>query len=113
MKTVLINISYLIEVEDELLLGTDKAQQFNKLVFEKLSKYNRRKIDATHVATWNRSSFSVLDSSRMNCDRCSKCGGWTTDREKPSFIESLSNGATVDDKLLCDECLPKDHRWAF
>jgi hypothetical protein len=49
----------------------------------------------------------------MNCVKCSSCGAWTTDREKDEPIEGLTNGATVDGKLLCDECLPEDHKWAF
>lgn len=43
----------------------------------------------------------------------SKCGQWTTDREKPDSIVGLSNGATINGRLLCDECLPPKHKWAF
>jgi hypothetical protein len=31
------------------------------------------------------------------------------DVEKEDRIEGLSYGAKVDGKLLCDDCLPKDH----
>lgn len=113
MKTVLFSVSYLIEVEDELLTGSDEAEAFNSDVFKKLSGSSWKKVDAKHKAVWNKSSFSVLNPQRMNCGKCCRCGSWVTDREKPDSIRGLTNGATVDGELLCDDCLPKGHRWAF
>ncbi len=113
MKTVLFNVSYLIEVEDELLNGSDEAEAFNDNVFKKLSDNSWKKIDEKHKAIWNCSSFSVLDSTQMNCGKCSRCGTWVTDWEKQDPIAGLTNGATVNGELLCDDCLPDDHRWAF
>jgi len=113
MKTVLFTVSYLIEIEDDLLKGTEKAEDFNNLIFEKLSKNQRKKIDETHTAKWNHSSLIVLDSDNFNCGKCNKCGSWTTDKEKENSIDGLSNGATVDRVLLCDECLPRNHKWSF
>ena len=113
MKTILFNVSYLLEVEDELLLNTNEGEKFNDLVCQKLAKFTRKKIDDSHTANWNHSSLIVLDSNKMNCGKCCKCGSWTTDREKAGFIEGLSNGASIEDELFCDECLPKNHRWSF
>jgi len=113
MKTVLFNVSYLIEVEEDLLNSSTEAERFREVVFQKLSKHSKKKVDEKHSAKWTRSSFIVLDSEKMNCGKCSNCGGWTTDKEKENPIEGLCNGATNDGALLCDECLPQRHRWAF
>ncbi|MGL5433926.1 MAG: hypothetical protein ACRDBO_00830 [Lachnospiraceae bacterium] len=113
MKTVLFSVSYLIEVEEGLLTGSDESEVFNDNVFKKLSKNSWKKIDAKHKAEWNCSCFSVLDPTQMNCGKCCRCDNWVTDREKPASIAGLTNGATVNGELLCDECLPEGHRWAF
>lgn len=113
METVLFSVSYLIEVEDDLLLGSHEAEVFNNHVFNKLSKNRWKKIDANHIAKWNSSSFLALDPMRMNCGKCCRCGVWVTDREKTDCIAGLTNGAVVNGELLCDECLPINHRWAF
>lgn len=62
---------------------------------------------------WVSSSLVTLGLRGSNSGQCAICGTWVTDREKPDPIYGLCNGATVDGKLLCDEHLPKDHRWAF
>jgi len=112
MKTVLFTVCYLIEVEEELLASRE-FECFDNLISEKLSGNRRKKIDETHSAKWKNSFLTVLDPDDMNCGKCNNCGGWTTDMENESPIHGLSNGATVEGLLLCDECLPKDHRWAF
>ena len=109
MKTALFTVSYLIEIEDSLLKNNEESEKFNALIFEKLSKNQRKKIDETHIARWNNSSYIVLDTEKFNCGKCSKCGGWTTDKEKENSIDGLSNGATVEGALFCDECLPRRH----
>lgn len=113
MKTVLFNVSYLIEVEDDLLNGSNDAEVFNENVFKKLAPNSWKKIDAKHIAKWNSSTFLVLDPTKMNCGKCCRCGNWATDREKMDHIMGLTNGAAINGELLCDECLPEDHRWAF
>ena len=65
------------------------------------------------VLSWHSSAYHILDSETMNCGQCANCGGWTTDREQEHHVQGLCPGARVDGRLLCDECLPKGHRWAF
>ncbi len=62
---------------------------------------------------WESTSPIELDEKDINCGRCHNCNGWVTDREMPNSIKGLCNGATYEGVLLCDECLPSDHRWAF
>jgi hypothetical protein len=54
-----------------------------------------------------------LDKEKMNCGNCEKCGCWVTDLDKEGAISELNRGAVYDGKLLCDECLPPDHKYAF
>lgn len=109
LETVLFSVSYLIDVEEDDL----RSEAFDNDVFEILSNDREVVIDAKHKAKWSGSTLTLLDPKRMNCGRCCRCGAWTTDCEKHDSISGLSNGATVNGALLCDECLPKGHRWAF
>ena len=58
-------------------------------------------------------AFSALDPAASNCGRCEACGTWVTDRDQPEALHGPTNGARVDGRLLCDEHLPRGHRWAF
>ena len=111
-KTVLISIAVLIEIEEEelnkdfneldQLTNTLSAEIDEKLGFEEGSPLG-----------WLSTKTITLDVNSMNCGRCSVCNSWVTDREKPDHIPELCNGAVYDGQLLCDEHLPKDHKWAF
>ncbi|MMZ69382.1 hypothetical protein D1872_322140 [compost metagenome] len=68
---------------------------------------------ANRKMKWESISTTVLDTTKMNCGRCNNCKSWVTNREEANPISELSNGAVVNGELLCDECLPEDHRWAF
>jgi hypothetical protein len=59
-------------------------------------------------------SFTCLDES-PGCGRCENCKRWTRDAEgMPETIQiDICRGAVVDGKLLCDECLPTEHPYAF
>ena len=62
---------------------------------------------------WRSSSSRYLDHDGINVGRCSQCGGWCTDCEKPDPFTEVGCGATYQGKLLCNDCLPSDHPWAF
>lgn len=110
-KTVLITVSYLVEL---LELESNLDDRVLDIITNRLSESRSLEIEGREtLLQWNSSSSLVLDSEALNCDKCSNCGQWTTDREKPDAIDGICNGATVDGKLLCDECLPADHKWAF
>jgi len=66
IKTVLFNVSYLIDVEAELLNTSVEAELFQEAVFQKLSKHRKKKIDDKHSARWSGSSFIVLDSEKLS-----------------------------------------------
>lgn len=100
-KAMLVKVNFLIE--------DDRGELNNKDIENAV--WNA--IPDNHKAVWQSTSELYLDSGSMNCGKCAKCQGWTTDKEKPNWIEGLCSGATVDGELLCDECLPKGHRWAF
>jgi hypothetical protein len=109
-KTVLICISALVEVPSEIVDDPD---------FNDLDRLENRlteaveKVDSDFKLSWESTERLVLDPITMNCGKCASCGCWASDREKDGVISQLQIAATVDGRLLCDECLPKDHRWAF
>lgn len=106
-KTVFVNISYYVEIDESESGLSQKIQN-------KLRENRSLESDEGHVfLKWHQSSFRVLNPRIMNCGRCANCGCWTTNRENNDAIFGLDNGAIHNNKLLCDECLPPDHKWAF
>lgn len=110
-ETVLIKVSYLVELtENELTREDDVLDK----ITTKIGKDEKIIVEGKEFdISWNTTSSFMLDTDTSNCGKCANCGAWVTDREKPNHISELCNGAIVDGKLLCDECLPADHRWAF
>ena len=99
-KAILYKISYLVEVDEEEVSDHKGKEKFWKLAWGKLPE-QEIVLDDQHKAEWQSTSTIYLDPLTMNC------------REKPDPIRGLSNGATVNGELLCDECLPEHHPWAF
>ena len=108
-KTVLINVSFLVEVDE-----TEVRKDFGMIdqITNKLC-HDQNIIIGTSEVEWESSSTVVLDTGSMNCGQCSTCGRWTTDREKSDPLLQLCNGASFEGELLCDDCLPEDYRWSF
>lgn len=110
-ETVLVNVTYLVDLSEEDINYADGVLD---KIMTKTGRDEKILIDdKAFELKWIKTSSHTLDVDNENCGRCSNCGGWTTDREKSNYIPELCNGATVDSKLLCDECLPTDHKWAF
>lgn len=110
-KTVLINASFLVEVEE-----TEVHKDFGMIdqITNELFHDQKIRIGTNEVnVEWESCSTVILDPVSMNCGQCATCRRWTTDREKINPLLQLCNGATFEGKLLCDECLPEDHRWSF
>ncbi|WP_339169112.1 hypothetical protein MKX75_07590 [Paenibacillus sp. FSL R5-0341] len=104
-NTYLVNIAYLIDLTDE------EYKEFDGELTPILE--NEITIRRDLKLHWESSSSVLLNPEAMNCGRCAKCNSWATDRDKPNHVDELNNGAVVKGKLLCDECLPEEHRWAF
>ncbi|WP_339260559.1 hypothetical protein MKZ12_12055 [Paenibacillus sp. FSL R5-0713] len=104
-KTYLVNIAYLIDLTD------DEYKEIDGDLTPVLE--NEITIRKDLKLQWESSSSVYLDPEVMNCGRCAKCNSWATDREKPNHMDELNNGAVIEGQLLCDECLPEEHRWAF
>lgn len=111
-ETLLYKVAYLVEVEDREISTNHDKEELRKMVWKALPDQDIA-IDDVHTAEWYSTQELLLDSGTMNCGRCHKCNAWTTDREKPDPVRELTNGAVVDGELLCDDCLPKGHPWAF
>ena len=127
MKTLLVKVAYLIEVEDDLYQETitqleDGSQANSYQLSEKLEQFkcnvsnaipDQLKIEPAHTALWQSTQMETLEPQYTNCGQCAHCNTWTTDCEKAHPIEELANGATINEQLYCDNCLPKDHPVAF
>jgi len=48
-------------------------------------------------------AYRYLDEEE-NAARCSRCGHWTTDRDRPCPLEGLPEGVQVEGRLICDQC---------
>ena len=111
-KTVLLKVGILIEADEadvEALSGdVDRASKAIVGAIDAALGVE----DGSHLG-WCSTRYVPLDREHMNCGQCAVCGGWVTDREKADPIWGLGYGAVVDGRLLCDEHLPPDHRWAF
>ncbi|MBH5320043.1 hypothetical protein I6N90_19765 [Paenibacillus sp. GSMTC-2017] len=108
-KTVLISISYLVDIEENENQHILVESAMNHLSNDNNLEFDNKK----KLLKWIETSSKELRPTDMNCGKCENCGGWTTDREKEAPILQLCNGASLAGRLLCDECLPDDHPWAF
>lgn len=109
MNTLLITVSYLVEISDDVLyLEYGPLDKLNMNIEETIRSSN-----SDFNLQWQSTQTRVLDPATMNCGKCDNCGCWTTNREEDNWIPSLTIGAVVDGKLYCDSCLPKDHPLAF
>lgn len=108
-KTLLIKSAYFIELTEE-----EYQQNYDEINLA-ISRVIGKDImwSANRKMKWESISTTVLDTTKMNCGRCNNCNNWVTNREEANPISELNNGAVVNGELLCDECLPEDHRWAF
>lgn len=110
-RTVMIRVSYLVELPNKEIAAENGILEN---IIDNLCETRDLFINNNNITIeWNSTSSLILEPMEMNCGKCSNCGQWTTDREKPNSIDGLCNGATIGGELLCDSCLPSDHIWAF
>ena len=68
----------------------------------------------------NHYDVAPLNKIKHSIAKCSECGHWMVDRlsnpVKGRWLEeqeeNIIDGATYKDEFLCEDCLPKDHRWS-
>jgi len=109
-KTILISINFLAEVPSHIANDFD-FNEFDRIVNDLTDAIEA--VENRFNLSWESTRTLLLNESTMNCGRCASCGRWVSDREIDNFIEQLNIAATVNGDLLCDECLPNNHRWAF
>jgi hypothetical protein len=117
-RTYMLKFRYLIEVPENEGIGADaRRMQYA----QQIAKQIRTDIDTNlesvlgripnHLG-WQSSNITVIDGEYLNSGRCAVCGMWVTDVDKPGLLDDLKRGATVGQRLLCWEHLPRDH-WFF
>lgn len=109
-KTVLVSVNVLIEVPEDVI-NDSEFNEFDKL--ENAMSEAMEAINTSYQLSWDSTQSLVLDTTKMNCGKCESCGCWVSDRELADPITQLNIAATFNGKLLCDECLPYDHKLAF
>jgi len=63
---------------------------------------------------------SFLNTNKYSITNCQRCGHYMVDREaNPTGIENpveyeviINDGALLEGKFLCEQCLPSGHRWS-
>lgn len=107
-KTILIQLNVLAEIDDSEL-----DRQLERVEDNLTGSLENTLLQFKGMnPRWESTRSIVLDGSEMNCGRCAVCNSWVTDREKPNPMLEFSNGAIYQGKLLCDDHLPSDHKWA-
>jgi hypothetical protein len=111
MKTLLVTFSIVIPVPDE-----DESQPVtttDTIIWALQDAINQHLADLPASLGLYSTRTLQLDHPQVNSGQCANCGAWTTDVEKPKPVSGISIGASIGDKLFCDECLPPDHPHAF
>jgi hypothetical protein len=109
-KTFLMTLTVAVEASDE---EPDSGLSELGQLEHRLAAALDVALDQPAPLGWQALWSLELDPASSNCGQCAECGGWVTDREQPEPLAGLCNGARVNGRLLCDEHLPKEHRWAF
>ncbi|WP_145410604.1 hypothetical protein [Paenibacillus xylanexedens] len=107
-KTLLVKSAYLVELTEEEFLN-----KYDEIMLSISNVIGRDISVSSNKLQWESISTILLDPETINCGRCNNCKSWVTDREKENHIDELNNGAIINGKILCDECLPEGHPWAF
>ncbi|EDN71057.1 hypothetical protein BGP_1254 [Beggiatoa sp. PS] len=104
--------TYLASVSEESIKNDDTYEKIVDEIakaIEPLAKKYGLERESIETLFINQQKFSI--------GRCEKCQTWTMDRianpVKDEGEEPIRDGATHDGKLLCYQCLPKNHRWAW
>ncbi|HYF62742.1 MAG TPA: hypothetical protein VD886_07995 [Herpetosiphonaceae bacterium] len=112
-QTILLTLAVIVEVP---ATTPDEAEEHTWHIHDTITTAINQAIGphARHLG-WNSTRFEYLDDPvrASNSGRCAACGMWTTDCERPDRVIGLTPGARVDERLLCDDCLPPEHPWAF
>jgi len=101
-KNILVITAFISEIEEN-----DEEKQILEIddLIDKFGKKDR--------LTWIQTRKIFLNKKSLNCGQCDICKNWVTNIEKNDPIPYLPNGVIYKGKLLCDEHLPKNHKWAF
>lgn len=63
----------------------------------------------------------MIDSNRYSIGKCEECGNFMVNRDKnpagieeylECYFECVYDGGESNNQLLCENCLPLEHRWS-
>lgn len=107
---LLVSVHFIVRVGGDEDEAGDLIRQFETALESSGSKLLP---NAKEHEGWVGASSTYLDSGVINAGRCAECHRWCTDCEKLDSLAGIDRGATHQGRLLCDECLPVEHPWAF
>src|SRR5689334_21210957 len=55
-------------------------------------------------------SYHYLEEEGENAARCSYCGRWASDNDRPNPIDGIALGFTVNGRSMCDQCRVHVHK---
>lgn len=89
---------------------------------EKFDSMREKLIDLlkSHGYRYQCAETSFLNTEKYSITNCQRCGHYMVDREaNPAGIEYpvdheiiINDGAMLEGKSLCEQCLPSGHRWS-
>ena len=97
-KQVLITVSYIAEIEESVCMEGKYEESLQKVFPRKI------KISNDIIANWDNTSKILLESEHNNCNKCTACGSWITDKSKPDYIAGLFSGEYLEREIYCPEC---------
>ena len=110
------NSEYIAEIKFN---GTLEAEELNDDNIENLSAEIKTLFKKYNI-TFNHYEFISINKKKYSIDKCEKCGNYTCDRDKnplglgadlECFFTYIYDGGIFDTQLLCEMCLPSEHRW--
>ena len=116
-KTFLLSVHVILEMNGDDVRRSAPIWKAEGEIKEALLAVLADKLSGQPQTTveWEGLSSTPLDD-RPQFGRCTVCNRWVYDNDAPpsAYIpQGLCRGAIVNDRLLCDEHLPKDHPAAF
>ena len=102
-KEYLLTISYIVEVDEELLKKDGKPCW--ELIHTPFGNRFPRRMKLVDKVWAKRAhnSMIALDFKGHNCFKCECCGRWVSCRKKPDTLP-LGNAYYIDDKVYCVQC---------
>ena len=94
------------------------TKELDSQIIESLSR-DIEKVLKKYNISYQGYEMLTLHKDKYSITSCEKCKNLMINRDKnpigieeECFFNMLYNGGSVEERQLCEMCLPEDHRWA-